>query len=125
MRWALFAVFLPGTVLADPALECPDASSQVDVGSCVSEMEERVNAALGESYGFAMQAARELDDVTERTEAQPALEAAQNAWVAFRDTHCEAVGTSFGGGSGTGIAITSCRIDLGRTRVDQLLSFAN
>ena len=30
-----------------------------------------------------------------------------------------------GGGSGTGIAITSCRVELGRARVDELLRFAN
>jgi uncharacterized protein YecT (DUF1311 family) len=88
-------------------------------------MEGRVNGALEESYSFAIAAAKELDDVTGRVAALPALEAAQNAWAAFRDAQCEAVGASFGGGSGTGIAITSCRIDLGRARVEELLHFAN
>lgn len=81
--------------------------------------------ALDASYGFAMQSAAELDEVTGRVVAQPALEAAQEAWNRYRDAQCEAVGASYGGGSGTGIAISSCRVDLGRARVDELLRMAN
>ncbi|NVO57697.1 DUF1311 domain-containing protein [Rhodobacteraceae bacterium B1Z28] len=125
MRRAVLILLFPAAALADPALECSGASSQVEIGSCVAQMEERVNAALEESFGFAMQTAAELDGVTGRTEAQPALEAAQTAWVGYRDAQCAAVGASFGGGSGTGIAITSCRVNLGRTRVDELLRFAD
>ncbi|WP_170765999.1 lysozyme inhibitor LprI family protein [Ruegeria lacuscaerulensis] len=125
MRHVLLALLVSSPALADPTLECSDAGSQVEIGSCVGAMEERVNQALEASYGFAMQAAKELDDVTGRVVAQPALEASQIAWVSYRDAQCEAVGASFGGGSGTGIAITSCRVDLGRVRVDQLLRFAN
>lgn len=125
MRWLVAFLFIPFTVMADPALECSDASSQVEIGSCVAKMEERVNVAIETSYSFAVEAAKELDDVTGRVEAVPALEASQSAWVAFRDAQCDAVGASYGGGSGTGIAITSCRVDLGRARVDELLRFAN
>ena len=125
MRHVVFALFLPSAVLADPTMECWDASSQVEIGSCVGEAEARVSKAVEASYGLAMRAAEELDEITERLVAQPALEAAQDAWVAYRDAHCEAVGASFGGGSGTGIAITACRVDLGRARVDQLLDYAN
>ncbi len=125
MRWAFVSVFFPLVAMADPALECADAGSQVEIGSCVAEMEARVNAAVDASFAFAQEAAKELDDVTGRVVAQPALEAAQSAWVAFRDAQCEAVGASFGGGSGTGVAITACRVDLGRARVDELLRYAN
>ncbi len=123
MRWVL--ILLPFAALADPTLECTDAGSQVEIGSCVSDMELRVNAAIESSYSFAIASAKELDEVTGRVVAQPALERAQSAWVAFRDAQCEAVGASYGGGSGTGMAITSCRIDLGRARVDELLRYAN
>ena len=106
-------------------MECIDAGSQVEIGSCVSDMELRVNAAIDSSYSLALGSAQELDEVTGRVVAVPALEASQNAWVAYRDAQCEAVGASFGGGSGTGIAITACRVDLGRARVDELLRYAN
>ncbi len=125
MRYVLITLLFSSAALADPTLECADASSQVEIGACVGEMEDRVNLALEASYSFAMQAAKELDDVTERVVAQPALEASQNAWIGYRDAQCEAIGASYGGGSGTGIAITACRVDLGRARVDELLRFAN
>jgi uncharacterized protein YecT (DUF1311 family) len=125
MRYVLLLLLLPSTALADPTLECSDAGSQVEIGACVGEAEDRVAMALQESYGFAMQAAAELDEVTGRVAAQPALEAAQTAWESYRDAQCEAIGASYGGGSGTGIAITACRVDLGRARVDELLRFAD
>lgn len=125
MRQLLIALFVSSPVLADPALECSDAGSQVEIGSCVGEMEKRVELAIEESLGFALQSAKDLDDITERQVAQPALLASQDAWMLYRDRQCEAVGASFGGGSGTGIAITSCRVDLGRARVDELLRFAD
>lgn len=125
MRCAALLCFAPFAVFADPTLECTDAGSQVEIGACVSKMEERVNQALAESYSFALAAAQELDEVTGRVVAQPALETSQNSWEAYRDAQCEAVGAWFGGGSGTGIGITSCRVDLGRERVDELLRMAN
>ncbi len=125
MRYAALLCLIPIASFADPTLECTDAPSQVEIGACVSDMEERVNAALEVAYGFALDAAKELDEVTGRTVAQPAVEASQAAWSAYRDAQCEAVGASFGGGSGTGIGITACRVDLGRARVDELLRYAN
>lgn len=106
---------------ADPSLECSiNASSQVEIGGCVAEAEKAVDQAIEVAYGFAMASARELDAVTDRAVAVPALEAGQAAWSAYRDAHCEFVGTTFGGGSGTGIAIRSCRVELGRKRVEEL-----
>ena len=66
-----------------------------------------------------MRSAKELDDVTGRTVALPALEKAQAAWSAYRDTHCDYVGATFGGGSGTGIGINSCKIELARSRAER------
>ncbi len=71
-----------------------------------------------------MDAAKALDAETGRPGTVAALEAGQKAWAAYRDDHCAYVGATFGGGSGTGIAIRSCRIDLGRARTDQLMRFA-
>ncbi|MBO9433996.1 DUF1311 domain-containing protein [Ruegeria sp. R13_0] len=125
MRYTLLFYLFPCAVLADPALECADAASQVEIGACVSDMEQRVDLALKAAYGFASDAAQELDEVTGRAAAKPALEAAQTAWTTYRDAQCEAVGALFGGGSGTGIGISSCRVELGRARVEELLGLAN
>jgi uncharacterized protein YecT (DUF1311 family) len=126
MKRLLVLPFLlaPSLAAADPALECnTGASSQVEIADCVAETEARVDAAVEAAYGFAMTSATDLDEVTGREVAVPALEAAQAAWTAFRDAQCEFAGATFGGGSGTGIAIRSCRVDLGRARVTELFRY--
>ncbi|UWQ79411.1 DUF1311 domain-containing protein [Leisingera sp. S132] len=117
----LFLAATPG--FADPALECGDAGSQVEIGACVAEDEERVEAALATALRFAQEAAEKLDSITERVVAVPALEAGQKAWEAYREEHCAFVGATYGGGSGTGIAIRSCWTSLGRARVDELMRY--
>ncbi len=123
MRVSLLAACLfilpPSIVVADPATEC-GGSSQVEIGSCVADTLQRVDASLDVILGFALGSAAELDEITGRPVSVPALEAAQAEWQAYRDAHCAFVGTTFGGGSGTGIAIDACRIELGREREKEL-----
>lgn len=125
---ALFAVLattIPFSASADPSDECGvGASSQVEIGNCVAQAAETVDKTIEIALRFAMDQARELDSVTGRALSVPALEAGQAAWSAYRDAHCDYVGSTFGGGSGTGIAIQSCRVELGRARVDTLMRFA-
>jgi len=83
-----------------------------------------VDSAVQLALGFARKAAEELDGATGRVVAVPALESGQAAWSIYRDQHCEFVGATFGGGGGTGIAIRSCRVELGRARVDELMKYA-
>ena len=126
MKRLLVLPFLlaPSLAAADPALECnTGVSSQVEIADCVAETEARVDAAVEAAYGFAMTSATDLDEVTGREVAVPALEAAQAAWTAYRDAQCEFAGATFGGGSGTGIAIRSCRVELGRARVTELFRY--
>ncbi|MEM1353127.1 MAG: lysozyme inhibitor LprI family protein, partial [Pseudomonadota bacterium] len=70
----------------------------------------------------ALAQATELDEITGREVAVPALLASQAAWEAFREAECDYAGALFGGGSGTGIGITSCRIELTRARTRELTS---
>ena len=108
---------------ADPAMECDGGNvSQVEIHDCLVAVEKKVNAALATVFGFAMDAASELDKVTApRADTVPALKAAQKAWWAYRDSHCDYVGATFGGGSGTGIAVLGCRIELARDRSGELM----
>ena len=108
---------------ADTAMECGvQVSSQVDVASCVSAQVDIVNLALDEALGFARDAATELDVVTERAVAQPALEAAQTAWLTYRDAQCGYAAALFGGGSGAGIAEGACHVVLTRARIAELMA---
>lgn len=116
---------LQSSAKADPSLECSIGNgSQVEIGRCVAETEAKVDQAIEIAFGFASRAAQELDGVTGRMVAGPALERAQAAWSTYRNQHCEFVGARFGGGSGTGIGIRSCRVELGRARVTELMKYA-
>lgn len=117
---ACLVLALPSLALADPTLEC-DGGSQIEIGACVTATLTSVDRSLDSALGFARTSAEELDRTTGLGTAMPALDAAQEAWSAYRDAQCHAVGEGYGGGSGTGIAITACRITLGRARVAELL----
>lgn len=118
--WVL-ALGLPAVTQADPSLECSLGSgSQVETGNCLAQVEKTVAEAMTVALGFVRSSAEELDQITGRTVAVPALEASQAAWEAYRDAECAYAGALFGGGSGTGIEITSCRIELTRARTDAL-----
>ncbi|WP_282128821.1 lysozyme inhibitor LprI family protein [Roseobacter litoralis] len=123
-RIAIFFLLtcLASIVFADPATEC-GGGSQVEIGSCVADTLQRADATVDIYLGFAMSSAAELDEVTGRTVAVPALEAAQAAWSAYRDEQCAYVGTTFRGGSGARIGINSCRIELGRNRAEELMRY--
>ncbi|MCA0869771.1 DUF1311 domain-containing protein [Seohaeicola saemankumensis] len=115
----------PSVALADPTLECSQTtSSQVETGDCMAETEARVDGAVELALSFAMDAAKSLDEVTGRAVSAKALAEGQAAWTGYRDSHCDFVGTTMGGGSGTGIAIRACRIELGRARVRALMQAA-
>lgn len=106
---------------ADPSLECSvNSGSQVETAECLAKVEAVADQALSVMLGFARNNAMELDAVTERDIAVPALEVSQTAWIAYRQAKCDYDGALFGGGSGTGIEIRSCRIDMTRDRIDAL-----
>jgi uncharacterized protein YecT (DUF1311 family) len=112
-----------GSAAADPTLECSVAGgSQIEIGDCLAAVDANVGAALEQALSFARSAAEELDATTGRADSVPALEASQAAWEAFRDAHCGYVGSTWAGGSGTGIAMAACRIELARDRVEALFA---
>jgi len=115
---ALMAAF-PTAALADPAGEC-GGGSQVEIADCVALQEDAAEQSMQTILGFARASAAELDEITERSVTLPALEAAQTAWETYRAAQCDFIGSTYGGGSGTGIAIRSCRIELTRARETEL-----
>jgi uncharacterized protein YecT (DUF1311 family) len=125
LRFVILPLVLLGSAAAaDPSLECSlSAGSQVEIGTCVTAMEKTVDQVMAQVLGYAEASAADMDSITGRAVSVPALAAAQAAWLAYRDAQCEFVGSTFGGGSGTGIAITSCRIELGRDRIEELMAY--
>ena len=120
---SILAILPFAPLAADTALECGvQVSSQVEIASCVSAQVNIVDLALDQALGFARDAAVELDGVTGRDVALPALENSQGAWVAYRDAHCRYRAALFAGGSGTGIAEGTCHVALTRARIAQLMA---
>jgi len=125
MRGLVLAVMaaFPTAALADPAGEC-GGGSQVEIADCVALQEDAAEQSMQTILGFVRASATELDEITgratERPVALPALVAAQAAWESYRAAQCDFVGSTYGGGSGTGIAIRSCRIELTRARETEL-----
>lgn len=121
----ILVVMLPVSGLADPTLECGTGNrTQVEIRTCVTDMDQRVDIALDIAMTLAIEAATALDEVTGRAVASPALATAQEAWDAYRDAHCAHVGAMYAGGSGSDIAVSACRVNLGRARIDALLAQA-
>jgi uncharacterized protein YecT (DUF1311 family) len=112
----------PGAALSDASVECSLSNdNQIETAACVAAVERTVDQAVEMAFGIARERAAGLDEATGRLESVIALERTQAAWSIWRDAHCEFIGSSFGGGGGAGIAIRSCRIELGRDWVDALM----
>lgn len=123
LAFSALCLVAAGTAMADPTLECGvTAVSQIEITDCLIAVDETVHKGLEQVLSFARNAATELDTETGRAESLPALEASQAAWEAFRDAHCAYVGSNWAGGSGTGAAIASCRIELARDRTTALFA---
>jgi uncharacterized protein YecT (DUF1311 family) len=115
---------IPTAGLSQPSLECSfEESSQIEISECLETTRERVELAMELVLGYARDAAFDLDEITGREVALPALEASQDAWLAFREKACAFKGAQSGGGSGTGIAIRSCEIEMTRARTRDLYGF--
>lgn len=108
---------------ANPALECGDGS-QEEVGSCVADDEEGVEAALFNALEAAMVAAAERDNINGGTAVEAALMQSQTAWEAFRTAHCAFAGEAHEVREDAGIATRACWTTLGRARVAELVRFA-
>ena len=122
-RLVLLALMIPSAALADPSTECAvDHGTQIEIADCLAATEATTLTAMETMLGFARSSAQDLDHTTGRGVALPALEAAQVAWAAYREAQCASVGAGYGGGSGTGIAIRACRIELTRARTKELAS---
>ncbi|MFY0308593.1 lysozyme inhibitor LprI family protein [Leisingera sp. D0M16] len=108
---------------ANPALECGDGS-QEEVGTCVADDEEGVEAALNNALEAAMVAAAEIDAGNGNSDAVAALKGGQTAWEAYRVAHCSFAGAAHPVREDAGIATRACWTTLGRARVAELVRYS-
>lgn len=111
---------------ADPLGECwVQASDQLEVRACLESTHEISARAMEAALALATEAAAELDRITGRVEAVPALEASQQRWQVFRDDNCALRAALAAGGSGAGTFALSCEITMARERADELAGLAS
>jgi len=119
----LAIALLAPPALANPALECGEGS-QEEIGSCVADDEEGVEAALFNALEAAMITAAERDNINGGTAIEAALMESQTAWEAFRVAHCAFTGEAHEVREDAGIATRACWTTLGRARVEELVRFS-
>jgi uncharacterized protein YecT (DUF1311 family) len=115
---------LPAAAQDAPPSACDRLASPYEQSACLEAALGRADAALNEAYRRA-QAVIDADAATpaaDRAAWKRALQAAQRAWIGFRDADCgELVGHEWHQGSGSGPAALACRLDKTERRARALV----
>ncbi len=112
---------------AQPAANCGDAVTQLELNMCAAADYEAADAALNRVWKQARAFARELDaGQDERLKgAENALLAAQRGWIAYRDGHCTLAGFDARGGSMEPMLVSGCLAANTRLRTQELQQFVS
>ncbi len=105
---------------AAPQPDCERADSQPEFNECALISLRAADAALNRQWAATLRAARSEDDAPRVAR----LRAAQRAWIAFRDAHCDALHFPAIGASMDYTLNIGCRTRLTEERTRQLADFA-
>lgn len=103
---------------------CPNASSNVEMGNCADAAFRKADAELNAVWKEVLASIKPdggtiTDDIAAAWKAD--LVAAQEAWVTFKDKDCNGARSyEYWGGSGRGLAVTSCLYEYTAARVADL-----
>ena len=124
-------IFLAMALAAtEPALNCANQVTQVDMNQCAYIDYKRADAELNRQWKLALTASktadREIDSETRkgRKGFVESLMAAQRAWLVFRDNHCVLNSYDAIGGSMEPMLYSFCLTNLTETRTGQLKEIA-
>jgi uncharacterized protein YecT (DUF1311 family) len=116
---SLLCVAIP----AQAQFNCDNVTSNAEATECSGREFTRADRELNEVYQEALEIVSEhgTEWRTSAEEWEEKLRASQRAWLAFRDADCKVLTRiEWDGGSGTGLAITTCMTELTRTRIKAL-----
>jgi uncharacterized protein YecT (DUF1311 family) len=112
MRIAL-PVLLVITAAATPAFaQCEDKKSTAEQMECLGPALKKADADLNRIYQKTL---KELP-----AEDAARLRKAQRAWLAYRDTHCDADQQRYSGGSIAPVVFAQCRLTLTQRRSKEI-----
>jgi uncharacterized protein YecT (DUF1311 family) len=92
---------------------CPGRNT-IEQQACAAEAYRDADAELNRYYRKAVE--RTADDRATLT----LLRRSEAAWISYRDAECDAVGSTWGLGSGRAVAETDCRTELTRQRTHDI-----
>lgn len=116
---------------SDDALpvDCKDAQTQSDMNICAAEDYQAADKALNAQWLATKKAAIVWDGLTGSEDgpggAEERLLKAQRAWLAYRDSQCDAVGFTVEGGTIRPLVVSNCLADLTRKRTEELGKLAD
>jgi uncharacterized protein YecT (DUF1311 family) len=101
---------------------CDKAMSNAETRQCADREFRKHDAELNRLYKRLLKDAESMGDVQQGYGVPPleALKQAQRAWIAFRDANCHWKSTSFYGGTGQSVIMSSCLAIATRDRVEEL-----
>ncbi|HEY0011601.1 MAG TPA: lysozyme inhibitor LprI family protein [Allosphingosinicella sp.] len=105
---------------AAPQPDCERAATQPEFNACALAAFRHADAALNRQWAATLQAVRSQDDAPRAAR----LRAAQRAWSAFRDAHCDSAHFGTIGASLDYTLNIYCRTRLTEERTRQLADFA-
>jgi len=98
-------------------LNCDKAATQTDMSLCADQAYRKSDAELNAAYKEVM--ARLKNDQNTTTQ----LQAAQKAWLFFRDAECAFSSSSTSGGSAYPMVLSMCLDKLTRARTQELRAY--
>ncbi len=112
---------------AEPAIDCENAMTQMDMNYCSFEDYKAADAQLNEAWVVASARAKGNDSWARDNGREAGYFAklleAQRAWINFRDSHCEAEADRYRGGSIWPLIYSSCKTKLTFERTQQLTEY--
>ena len=93
---------------------CDSPQTQAEMNTCAAQEFHRADVRLNAAYKKLM---KELDSEPQR---QRKLQAAQRAWLAYRDAHCAFEASDSEGGTMYPLEVSMCKSGVTSDRVEQL-----
>jgi uncharacterized protein YecT (DUF1311 family) len=122
---AAFAFAFAAPAIAQDVPGCDNATSNVEIGNCVYAAYQKADKELNDIWPKVLATIDTKGDYMPADAMQKwkaTIVAAQQAWVTFKEQDCGAVRYEWWGGSGAGIAETSCLYGHTSQRVEDLKS---
>lgn len=123
--FAIVCLALPlAPAFAEEVWVCDNSRNNAEHLQCADREYKKHDAELNRVYKALLKSSADSNEALEGYGVPPldALKQSQRAWVAFRDSNCHWKSSSFYGGTGQSVIMSSCLAIATRDRVRELQS---